>query len=69
MRALRLKFVGRDVFLALRYNPQALQIIKPEGDLRQRGVVEVSQLLFAFHQLVFLNTKTNARGTETFKGD
>ena len=39
------KLIGRAVFLALRYNPQALQIVDPVGDLRHRGVFEVPQLL------------------------
>lgn len=41
----RFRLVGRAVFLALRYNPQALQMINPWGDLLQRGVLVVLQLL------------------------
>jgi hypothetical protein len=32
------------VFLAFKYNPQALQMVSPLGALRQRGVVVVPQL-------------------------
>lgn len=41
----RLRFVGRAAFLAFKYNPHALQIVAPWGDLRQRGVRVVPQLL------------------------
>jgi hypothetical protein len=37
--------VGREAFLAFKYNPQALQMVSPCGDLRQRGVRVVPQLL------------------------
>lgn len=37
--------MGRAVFLALRYNPHALQMVDPVGDLRHKGVLEVPQLL------------------------
>ena len=37
--------MGREVFLALKYSPQALQIVAPCGDLLQRGVLVVPQLL------------------------
>ena len=37
--------VGRGVFRAFEYNPQALQIVEPFGDRRQRGVRVVPQLL------------------------
>lgn len=33
-----LRFVGRDVLRAFRYNPHALQIVDPVGDRRQSGV-------------------------------
>lgn len=33
------------MFLALRYNPHALQMVDPAGDLRHKGVLEVPQLL------------------------
>lgn len=39
------KLVGRAAFLAFRYRPQALQMVAPCGDLRQRGVRLVPQLL------------------------
>lgn len=39
------KFVGRDVLRALRYSPQALQIVDPTGERRQSGVWFVPQLL------------------------
>lgn len=38
--------VGRDVFRAFKYKPQALQIVDPFGDRRQRGVCVVPQLLY-----------------------
>lgn len=41
----RFKLVGRAAFLAFRYRPQALQMVAPCGDLRQRGVRLVPQLL------------------------
>ena len=41
----RLRFIGRAVFLALKYRPQALHMIEPVGDLRHKGVLEVPQLL------------------------
>lgn len=41
----RFRFVGRAAFLAFKYSPQALQIVAPSGDLRQRGVRLVLQLL------------------------
>jgi hypothetical protein len=41
----RLRFIGRWAFLAFKYNPQALQIVSPCGDRRQRGVRVVPQLL------------------------
>lgn len=41
----RFKLVGRDAFLAFKYKPQALQMVSPCGDLRQRGVRVVPQLL------------------------
>ena len=37
--------MGRAAFLAFRYNPQALQMVAPCGDLRHRGVRVVPQLL------------------------
>ena len=37
--------MGREVFLALKYKPQALQIVAPCGDLLHRGVRVVPQLL------------------------
>ena len=37
--------LGRDVLRALRYNPQALQMVLPVGDRRQSGVRVVPQLL------------------------
>lgn len=40
-----LRLVGRDVFLALRYSPQALHIVAPWGDRLHRGVRVVPQLL------------------------
>lgn len=45
VNGVRLRLMGRAVFLALRYNPHALQIVDPVGDLRHRGVLEVPQLL------------------------
>lgn len=41
----RLRFVGRDALRALRYKPQALQIVAPVGERRQSGVRVVPQLL------------------------
>lgn len=41
----RFRFVGRDVFRAFRYRPQALQIVEPTGDRRHKGVRVVPQLL------------------------
>ncbi len=41
----RLRAVGRSDPLALRYSPQALQIVAPSSDLLQRGVRVVPQLL------------------------
>ncbi len=41
----RLKLVGRDALRALRYKPQALQIVVPVGERRQSGVRVVPQLL------------------------
>lgn len=41
----RVRFVGRSAFLAFKYNPQALQIVEPEGDLRHNGVIFVPQFL------------------------
>ena len=41
----RLRFIGRAVFLAFKYNPQALHMVEPVGDLRHSGVLEVPQLL------------------------
>lgn len=41
----RLKLVGRGAFRVLKYNPQALQIVLPSGDLLHRGVLVVPQLL------------------------
>lgn len=38
-------FVGLDMFRALRYKPQALQMVEPVGDRRQSGVCVVPQLL------------------------
>ena len=38
-------FVGRGVFRTFEYKPQALQIVEPFGDRRQRGVRVVAQLL------------------------
>ena len=40
-----LSLVGREVFRAFRYKPQALQIVDPFGARRQRGVCVVLQLL------------------------
>jgi len=37
--------VGLDMFRALRYKPQALQMVEPVGDRRQSGVCVVPQLL------------------------
>ena len=48
-RAERLRFVGRLVLRALRYRPQALQIVEPVGDRRHSGVRVVPQLLYGFH--------------------
>ena len=42
----RLRLVGREVFRAFKYNPQALQIVEPTGDRRHRGVRVVPQLLY-----------------------
>lgn len=39
------RLVGRDVFLAFRYSPQALHIVAPWGDLLHKGVRVVPQLL------------------------
>jgi hypothetical protein len=39
------RLVGREIFRAFRYSPQALQIVDPLGDRRQRGVCVVRQLL------------------------
>ena len=41
----RLRFMGLEVFRALKYRPQALQVVEPVGDLLQRGVLLVPQLL------------------------
>lgn len=41
----RFRLVGRAAFLAFRYRPHALQMVAPWGDLRQRGVRLVPQLL------------------------
>lgn len=41
-----LRLVGRDIFRALWYKPQALQMVDPLGDRRQRGVCVVPQLLY-----------------------
>ena len=41
----RFIFVGLDMFRALRYKPQALQMVEPAGDRRQSGVWVVPQLL------------------------
>ena len=41
----RFKFLGREVLRALRYKPQALQIVDPAGERRQSGVLLVPQLL------------------------
>lgn len=49
----RFRFVGRAAFLAFRYRPQALQMVAPCGDLRQRGVRLVPQLLKV--RLVYLD--------------
>lgn len=36
---------GRDAFRAFKYRPQALQMVFPAGERRQRGVLVVPQLL------------------------
>lgn len=41
----RLRVVGLDALRALRYKPQALQIVAPIGERRQSGVRVVPQLL------------------------
>ncbi len=41
----RFRFLGREARRALRYNPHALQIVAPSGDLLQSGVRVVLQLL------------------------
>ena len=41
----RLALVGRAVFRAFRYRPQALQIVDPVGERRHSGVCVVPQLL------------------------
>ena len=46
------RLVGRDIFRAFWYNPQALHIVDPLGDRRQRGVCVVLQLLNAKISLV-----------------
>lgn len=43
----RLALVGRGVFRAFRYNPQALQMVDPVGERRHSGVCVVPQLLEA----------------------
>ena len=43
----RFKVVGRDVFLAFWYRPQALQMVAPCGDLLHSGVLVVWQLLWS----------------------
>lgn len=42
----RFRLIGRSAFLAFRYRPHALQIVAPWGDLLQRGVRVVLQLLW-----------------------
>jgi hypothetical protein len=41
----RLLLLGLGVFLVFWYRPQALQMVLPVGDRRQRGVLVVPQLL------------------------
>ena len=41
----RLRLVGRAWFRALRYKPQALQMVSPAGERRHSGVLVVPQLL------------------------
>lgn len=41
----RLRFIGLEVLRALKYKPHALQMVEPVGDLLQRGVLLVPQLL------------------------
>lgn len=59
----RFRFIGRWAFLAFRYSPQALQIVSPCGDLRQRGVRVVPQLL------CFVRKRNNMNGTGDLPAD
>lgn len=45
------RLAGREVFLAFWYRPQALQMVEPCGDLLQRGVCVVPQLLDTIQHL------------------
>lgn len=58
-----LEFVGRGVFRAFRYKPQALQIVEPVGERRHSGVWVVPQLL----QIVIHLSMTGFRDAEARK--
>jgi hypothetical protein len=47
--------VGRAVFLAFKYSPQALQMMDPVGLLLHKGVLDVPQLLYCFKSVSILS--------------
>ena len=58
---IRLRLMGREAFLALRYNPQALHIVDPVGDLRHKGVLDVPQLLISLFSFCRIDMFSNSK--------